>query len=103
MATQRVCVHGAAIVTASDIDKGAIANDKWSASRIRQRGLYRPAGSQLFVVIDWGTRGIVCPGRNDTVMVNRCTVEQQPSYVHGRPSRPVVGSRVVVLRRGGLS
>src|SRR5437868_9164394 len=70
---------------------------------MRQRCLYRPAGSQLFVVIDRGTRGIVSPGRNDTVIVNRCTVEPQPSHVHGRPSRPAVGIRVIDLRDGGSS
>ena len=98
--TQRVCASGAAIVTASDIDKRAIADDKRSGSRIRQRGLYRPGGRQLFVVSDRRTNDGVSPGRNDTCVTNRCTVEPQPSHIHGRSSGPSVGIRVVDLRFG---
>src|SRR5262249_1098664 len=98
--TQRVCARGGAIVTASDIDKGAIADYKRSASRIRQRGLYRPGGRQLFVVIDRRTHDGVSPGRNDTSVTHRCTVEPQPNHIHRRPNAPSVGLWVVDLRFG---
>src|SRR4029434_10727934 len=51
--------------------------------------------------IDRGIRDGVSPGRSDTGVTNRCTVEPQPSHIHGRPSRPAVGIWVVDWRDGG--
>ena len=68
-------MNGGAVVAPTDIDKGAIADRKRAAGGERQRGLYRPAGSQLFVVIDRNTRTLVAAGGDDAGVINRSSVE----------------------------
>src|SRR5437588_12358455 len=93
-------MHSRAIVAASDIDNGAVADGKWSARVERQRGLHRPGGNQLFVVIDRAAWGLVSARGNDAGVIHRSPVEPQPVHVHGRPTAPTVGNWIVDLRGG---
>ena len=93
-------MNGAAIVAATDIDKRSVADRKRSAGDKWQRGLDCPAGSQLFVVIDFNAWWVVTAGRHDAGVVYRSSVEPQPAHVHGRPGAPTVGNRIVDLRGG---
>jgi hypothetical protein len=91
-------MDGGSIVPAADIHKRAIADRKGSARGKWQRRLYRPAGSQLFVVIDRDAGGVVSARSNDAAIVYRSSVEPQPGHVHRRPGAPTVGNRIVDLR-----
>jgi hypothetical protein len=93
-------MNGAAIVPAPDIDKRAIADRKRPAGGERQRGLYRPSASQLFVVINRDAGGVVSAGRHDAAVIYCSSVEPQPGHVHGRPAAPTVCNRVEDLRGG---
>jgi len=68
-------MDGAAIVTAPDIHKRAIADRKRPAGVERQRGLYRPATSQLFVDIELDAGGVITARGYDARVVNRSSVE----------------------------
>ena len=95
--TQRVHVNGAAIVAAPNINKRAIADGKWSAGVKRQRRLYRPTGSQLFVVTDWNAGALISARGHDAGVIYRSSIEPQPVHVHVRPAAPTVGNRIVDL------
>ena len=90
-------MDGAAIVAAPDIHKRAIADGKGSAEVERQRRLYRPATSQLFVVVDRNAGRLISARGYDAGIVYVPAVEPQPVHVHVRPAAPTVGNRVVDL------
>ena len=90
------------VVATADIDKGAIADDKWATRIIRHRGFHYPATAALFVDVDWSTDRVVAARGNDTGIPHRCTVEPQPGRVHVPAHGPSVQYRVVNLcGRGG--
>jgi len=68
-------MDGAAIVAAPDIHKRAITDGKGSAGVERQRGLYRPATSQLFVDIELNAGRVITARGYDAGVVNRSSVE----------------------------
>ena len=92
-------MSGGAIVAATDIDKGAIADRKRSERRIRERGSHQPEGSQLFVVSGRGA-GIGSARGNNARVIHRCPIEERLGHHHGRPAAPTVSHWVEDLRRG---
>ena len=99
--TQRVGVDIGAIVATSDIHNGAIAHRKRSASIIRQRCLYRPTGSQLFVDISRKDGGVVSARSHNAAIVYCSSVEPHPGHVNVWSAAPSVAAGVVDLRDGG--
>ena len=101
--TQRVRVHSAAIIAASDIEVGAIADAEWSARSKRQVQHVRPAGPIVqFIVVNRDARGRVAAGCNDAESTPGATIEPQPGHQHAGPSAPTIRNRVVNLcGRGG--
>jgi hypothetical protein len=91
-------MDGGTIVATADIDNCSIANGKRSAGCERQRGLYRPAGSQLLVVVDRNAGRVVAARGYDAGVIQRGAVEPQPAHVHGWAGGPTVGNRVEDLR-----
>ena len=96
--TQQVGVHSAAIIAASDIVVGAIADAEWSARSIRQVQHVRPAGPVVqFIVVNRDARGIVAAWSIDAESTPCATIEPQPGHHHVGPSAPTIGNRVVNL------
>src|SRR6266404_9954764 len=91
-------MDSAAIIATADVDNGTIADCKRSAGCEGQRSLYRPAGSQLLVIVDWNAGRIVAARGYDAGVIQRGAVEPQPGHVHVRPAAPTVGNRVEDLR-----
>src|SRR5205823_12716573 len=84
--TERVRVHSAAIVAASDIVIGAIADAEWSARSKRQVQHVRPAGPVvLFIVVNLDARGSVAAWSKDAESTPCATIEPQPGHQHAGP------------------
>src|SRR5438093_143947 len=91
----------AAIVAASDIEVGAIADAEWSARSKRQVQHVRPAGPVVqFIVVNRDARRLVAAGCNDAESTPSTAIEPQPVHHHVGPSAPTISNRVVDLRDG---
>ena len=97
-------MHNAPVITATNIEKGAIADAEWSARDVRQRSYLRPAGSiKQLVVIDLDAYRVVSARGDDAGIIKSTSVEPQPRHDHASVGGPAVGHRVVDLRDRGVS